>query len=103
MERAKAFFLSSAWILWIVFVAAQVVLSIFLTLIAQHWLIGAIGIVAVALVCVGIVPQADRANIEKSGDAYSLYLRRVPGMNIVVGLIRLLRRGSNTGKEVRGD
>jgi len=67
-------------------------LSLFLILIAQHWLIAVIGIAAMALVYAGIVPQADRANVEKFGEEYKHYMERVPGVNCVVGLIRLVRR-----------
>ncbi|MDH7486146.1 MAG: isoprenylcysteine carboxylmethyltransferase family protein [Anaerolineae bacterium] len=67
-------------------------LSLFLILVAQHWLIAVIGIAAMALVYTGIVPQADRANIEKFGDEYRRYMQRVPGINLLAGVIRRLRR-----------
>lgn len=67
--------------------------SLFLILVVQHWLVAAIGIAAIALVYVGIVPQADQANIAKFGDDYRRYMQRVPGVNFVEGVVRLLRRG----------
>jgi protein-S-isoprenylcysteine O-methyltransferase Ste14 len=44
-----------------------------------------------AVVYAGIVPQADQANIEKFGDEYTSYMQRVPRLNLVLGIIRLLR------------
>lgn len=67
-------------------------LSLFLILIAQHWLVTIIGIVAMVLVYTGIVPQADQANIEKFGDDYKRYMQKVPGVNFLAGVIGLLRR-----------
>lgn len=69
-----------------------ILLSIFLILLAQHWLITLIGIAAMVMAYAGIVPQADRANIEKFGDDYKSYMQEVPRLNFVVGLIRLLQR-----------
>jgi protein-S-isoprenylcysteine O-methyltransferase Ste14 len=69
-----------------------ILLSIFLILLAQHWLITVIGIAAMLMVYAGIVPQADRANLEKFGDDYKSYMQKVPRLNFVVGVIRLLQR-----------
>jgi len=69
-----------------------ILLSIFLILLAQHWLITVIGIAAMAVVYAGIVPQADQANIEKFGDDYNSYMQRVPRLNFVLGIIGLVRR-----------
>ena len=66
--------------------------SIFLILLAQHWLITVIGIAAMAVVYAGIVPQADQAGIEKFGADYNSYMQRVPRLNFVLGIIRLLQR-----------
>ncbi|MBC8446698.1 MAG: isoprenylcysteine carboxylmethyltransferase family protein [Chloroflexi bacterium] len=73
-------------------------LSLFLILVAQHWLITVIGIAAMALVYAGIVPQADQASIEKFGDKYKRYMRKVPGVNVLAGVIRLLQRGKMEGE-----
>lgn len=67
-------------------------LSLFLIFVAQHWLITVIGVAAMALVYTGIVPQADQANLEKFGDDYKRYMEKVPGVNFLAGIIRLLRR-----------
>jgi len=67
-------------------------LSLALLLIAQHWLITSIGIVAMALVYIGILPDADQDGVEKFGDAYRRYMERVPRVNFVSGIVRLVRR-----------
>ncbi len=64
-----------------------------LPLIAQHWLVVAMGIVGAILVRVGIVPAADRRNVERFGEAYRRYMEEVPGVNVVAGMARLIRRG----------
>ncbi len=69
-----------------------VLLSLFLILVAQHWLIAVTGIAAIALVYTGIVPQANQVNVEKFGDDYKRYMQSVPGMNCLAGIIRLLQR-----------
>jgi len=67
-------------------------ISLFLILVVQHWLVAVIGLAAMALVYVGIVPQAENANIAKFGNDYRSYMQRVPRLNLVAGVIRLLRR-----------
>jgi protein-S-isoprenylcysteine O-methyltransferase Ste14/NAD-dependent dihydropyrimidine dehydrogenase PreA subunit len=61
-------------------------------LISQHWLF-----VLLAIPIVWITPkwiQKAEANlIAKFGDDYKLYMGKVPRMNFVVGIIRLLHRG----------
>ena len=59
-------------------------------LVGQHW---AVAVVAVA----GLVTMywsmllEERSSIEKFGDDYKRYMQRVPRMNIILGVIRLLR------------
>jgi len=45
-----------------------------------------------ALVYVGIVPQAGDANIAKFGNDHRICMQRVLRLNLVAGVIRLLRR-----------
>ena len=66
-------------------------INVGLMLIAQHGLVIAMGAVAVVLNYI-IALEADRAGIEKFGDAYRRYMQKVPRMNFLAGLIRLLRR-----------
>jgi protein-S-isoprenylcysteine O-methyltransferase Ste14 len=39
-----------------------------------------------------IALEADRAGVEKFGDAYRRTMQKVPRMNFLLGLIRLVRR-----------
>ena len=66
-------------------------LSLALILITQHWFIAVIGVVAMVLNYL-IALKADQELIEKFGDDYKRYMQKVPRMNFLVGLIRLLSR-----------
>lgn len=60
-------------------------------LFSQHWLIVIIGIMGV--VCMyQISRQEDQRLIEKFGDPYIRYMESVPTMNVLAGIIRLLKR-----------
>jgi len=70
---------------------AGMLLSLALILITQHWVIAVIGVVAMVLNYL-IALKADQELIEKFGDDYRRYMRKVPRMNFLLGLMRLLRR-----------
>jgi protein-S-isoprenylcysteine O-methyltransferase Ste14 len=70
-----------------------ILLSLALLLLAQHWLITWFGIVAMALVYIGILPDADQDGIKRFGHDYKRYMQRVPRLNFVAGIIRLIRPG----------
>jgi len=70
---------------------AGILLSLALVLITQHWLIAVIGVVAMVL-NYRIALKADQELIGKFGDAYRRYMQKVPRMNFLLGLMRLLRR-----------
>ena len=64
--------------------------AIFLTTLLwyPHWLfavLGVLGAVAVYISC----REEDQHLIEKFGSDYTLYMKKVPGMNIFLGIIRL--------------
>jgi protein-S-isoprenylcysteine O-methyltransferase Ste14 len=70
---------------------AGVLLSLALVLITQHWFIATIGVVAMVLnYLIGL--KADQELIEKFGDDYKGYMQKVPRMNFLLGLTRLLQR-----------
>jgi protein-S-isoprenylcysteine O-methyltransferase Ste14 len=48
-------------------------------------------VIGTAVVCMGC-REEDQRLIEKFGDAYVSYMERVPRMNFVLGLVRLLRQ-----------
>jgi len=69
------------------------ILSIFVTTIFlhQHWLFVIIGIPGIASVYL-ISRHEEQLNIERFGDDYKRYMQKVPRMNLLVGIIRLIRR-----------
>jgi protein-S-isoprenylcysteine O-methyltransferase Ste14 len=57
----------------------------------------------VAIVCCYlIILSSDERNIEKFGDDYKRYMQRVPRMNPLLGVFRLLRR-KEVGKSVESN
>jgi protein-S-isoprenylcysteine O-methyltransferase Ste14 len=60
-------------------------------LISQHWLTALFSVPWILFLC-NAVRGEDKRNSEKFGDDYKRYMQSVPGMNLPVGLIRLLRR-----------
>ena len=75
--------------------AAGLLWSLALILISQSWIVTALGVVAISLAYADIL-IADKHELEKFGDDYKRYMRSVPRINFVVGIIRLLRRGEKT-------
>lgn len=69
------------------------ILSIFVTTLLwwPHWLFGLLGFLGALVIYLG-AREEDRRLVEKFGDEYSRYMQRVPRMNILLGLVRLLRR-----------
>lgn len=61
-----------------------------------HWLFGVLGVIGTAVIYLSC-REEDKLLVEKFGNDYTEYLKRVPGMNFVAGIIRLLRsrRDSN--------
>jgi len=60
-------------------------------LISQHWLTAIIGVPVIVLLFI-FVQMAEEALVLKFGDDYKRYMQRVPRMNLLRGIIRLLRR-----------
>lgn len=69
---------------------AGVLMSFALPMISQHWSVAAVGICSAVLIYLNTLDE-EQGCIEKFGDAYIDYMRRVPRMNFILGLIRLLR------------
>jgi len=61
-----------------------------LTLMAQHPISVVIGVVLLLLLCIEIIEE-DKRNIEKFGDAYRDYMRKVPRINLLAGIIKSVR------------
>jgi len=65
--------------------------AIFLTTLLwyPHWLFGVLGVIGTVVTCMGC-REEDQRLIEKFGDDYRAYMKRVPGMNIFLGILRVL-------------
>ena len=68
---------------------AGILLSLALPLIGQHWLLAVLAAVGMALIYVDTF-NSDQACIEKFGQEYVRYMQRVPRVNFVTGILRLL-------------
>ncbi|MBE9482508.1 MAG: isoprenylcysteine carboxylmethyltransferase family protein [Chloroflexi bacterium] len=70
--------------------------AIFLTtfLWYPHWLFGVLGVVGTAVIYMSC-REEDQRLIEKFGDAYIAYMKRVPGMNFILGLVTLIHQKRN--------
>ena len=55
-------------------------------------LIVVISTIIAIICCYFIILSGDQRNIEKFGDDYKRYMQKVPRMNFLLGIIRLLRR-----------
>ena len=62
-----------------------------LVLMSQHWLSVISGLLGSALFYKDVLREEQRC-IEKFGDDYKRYIQKVPRMNLLGGVIRLLRR-----------
>jgi len=60
-------------------------------LLFQHWIVVLLGIPIVPLTYIDLV-RADKDAIEKFGDDYKAYMKKVPRMNFLIGILRLLRQ-----------
>ena len=69
---------------------AWLLMCVALMLMAQHWSSVALGVPTMVLVHLDLL-KADRRLVEKFGDAYRRYMERVPRVNFVLGVVRLLQ------------
>lgn len=70
---------------------AWLLLNLGLILVGQTWPIAILGAVSTVLVYMDAL-KTDQYCIEKFGDDYRLYMQRVPRLNFLLGIVRLLRR-----------
>ena len=59
-------------------------------LLFQHWIVICLGIPIIPLTYVDLV-NADRDAIKKFGDDYKRYMQKVPRLNFLIGIVRVLR------------
>ena len=69
---------------------AGMLIAVALTLIAQHWLVGVLGTVAIVIYYLGTLAE-EKSSIEKFGEPYEKYMRSVPRVNVVLGIVRWVR------------
>ncbi|MDF2956645.1 MAG: Protein-S-isoprenylcysteine O-methyltransferase Ste14 [Candidatus Alkanophagales archaeon MCA70_species_1] len=71
-----------------------------LIVISQHWISLAVGTILIVLLCLAMVEE-ERRNIEKFGDAYKDYMKRVPRINLVAGIVGQMRSGRGNKRKSR--
>jgi protein-S-isoprenylcysteine O-methyltransferase Ste14 len=73
------------------------ILAVFTTTLLwyPHWLFAVLGVLGTAVVYMGCREEEQRL-VRQFGDAYVHYMEKVPRINILLGIVRLLRR--RTGK-----
>jgi len=61
-------------------------------LISQHWLSAVVGVLALVWLYTDVIPRSEKELLIKFGDDYRRYMERVPRLNPLLGVIRLLSR-----------
>ncbi len=69
---------------------AGVLMGIALPLIAQHWIVGILGVVVIIIYYVNTFDEEKRV-IDKFGDEYLEYTQEVPRLNFLRGIVRAIR------------
>lgn len=64
-------------------------LSLFL--VAQHWVVAIFGILVIAIFYLGVL-EAEKSALEKFGQDYLKYKERVPRLNFILGILKLLKK-----------
>lgn len=70
---------------------AGILIGIALPLISQHWAVAVLGIVVAILYYLNTFDE-EASVIEKFGDQYREYMQRVPRINFLLGIYRLLTK-----------
>jgi protein-S-isoprenylcysteine O-methyltransferase Ste14 len=60
-------------------------------LLFQHWIVVLLGVPVVPLTYIDLI-KADKDAIEKFGDDYKAYMKRVPRANFLLGILRRFRK-----------
>ena len=69
---------------------AGVLISIALPMISQHWSVALLGLLGIGIYYLDTFDEEERC-IEKFGEAYRQYMRRVPRLNFIAGIVRAIR------------
>ena len=62
-----------------------------LVIISQHWISVIVGAILIVLLCLAMIEEEKR-NMEKFGNAYRDYMKRVPRINLIAGIIKYISR-----------
>jgi protein-S-isoprenylcysteine O-methyltransferase Ste14 len=76
---------------------AWLLINLGVMLIAQHWSSVILGLTSMALAYADSF-KTDQSCVEKFGDAYVDYMERVPRLNFLTGVVRLIQRRQKTQK-----
>jgi protein-S-isoprenylcysteine O-methyltransferase Ste14 len=68
---------------------AGILFNIAMMLLAQQWMVILFGLISAVLIFLDI-QTADQEGITKFGDEYRQYMQRVPQLNFILGIIRLI-------------
>jgi len=69
---------------------AHMLISSSLILMSQHLVSALVGMALIVLLSLAMVEEEKR-NVEKFGDAYRDYMRRVPRINVLAGIVKRMR------------
>jgi protein-S-isoprenylcysteine O-methyltransferase Ste14 len=69
---------------------AGILFNLAMMLLAQHWLVILIGLASAVMIYLDIT-TADREGIEKFGEEYRQSMQRVPQVNFILGILRLIK------------
>lgn len=70
---------------------AGILMGLAFPLITQHWLVAVLGVVVMVVTYMSTFDE-EASNIVKFGDEYRQYMQRVPRINFLFGIYRLLAR-----------
>ena len=73
---------------------AGILINIGLSLITTHWLVALLGIISWLIYFQNTYSEEEK-NLKKFGDAYRNYQQRVPRLNFILGLIRVITTREN--------
>ena len=76
---------------------AGILFNLSMMLLAQHWVVIVIGMVSIVLFSID-TRDADQDGIEKFGEAYREYMHRVPRLNFLLGILRIIQQRGNKVK-----
>ncbi len=74
---------------------AGILMGLSLPLISQHWLVAVLGVIVIVILYINTFDE-EVSNIAKFGDQYRQYMQRVPRLNFLLGIIRIIRQRGRT-------